>query len=252
MRIVAFIPARYDSTRFPGKPLAMIAGRPMIQHVYQRALACPEISEVCVATDDKRIFEAVQAFHGKAVFTRGEHSTGTDRIAEAAKRMQLESDHVIINIQGDQPIFQPSNIRDLIRPLKEDAAIPMSTLMYRIRDEKEVQDPNHVKVVTDHEGFALFFSRSPIPFFRDPDSDRVYFKHLGFYGYRMDFLQKFATLPRGDLEGAEKLEQLRAMEHGFKIKVVETSWDSIEVDTPADIKRVESLLAQSPRPSINP
>ena len=246
MRIVAFIPARYDSTRFPGKPLAMIAGRPMIQHVYQRALECQEISEVFVATDDKRIFQAVQAFHGKAVFTGEEHSTGTDRIAEAAKKMQLGSDHVIINIQGDQPVFQPFNIQDLLRPLMEDETIPMSTLKYRIRDEMEVQDPNHVKVVTDHDGFALFFSRSPIPFFRDRDSHRVFFKHLGFYAYRMNFLKRFTTLPRGDLEAAEKLEQLRAMEHGFKIKVVETSWDSVEVDTPADIQRVESLLGKSP------
>lgn len=245
IKIVAFIPARYDSKRFPGKPLTLIAGRPMIQHVYQRAMSCPEISEVYVATDDDRIYQAVRGFGGKAIMTEQEHPTGTDRIAEAVQKMHLGREDIIVNIQGDQPIFQPSAIDDLISPFREDRDIPMSTLKYRIKDESEVDNPNHVKVVTDAEGFALCFSRSPIPFFRDPKSDKVYFKHLGFYAYRIDFLVQFAALPKGRLEAAEKLEQLRALEHGFKIKVVETRYDSIEVDTPKDIKKVEKILARS-------
>ncbi len=162
--------------------------------------------------------------------------------------MNLGSDDLIVNVQGDQPIFHPSTISDMIAPLREDPGIPMSTLKFRIIDEREIDDPNHVKVVTDKEGFALFFSRSPIPFFRDSRSQHVYYKHLGFYAYRQDFLVKFGNLPVGDLESSEKLEQLRALENGFRIKVVETPCDSIEVDRPADIKRVEELMAQSMTP----
>ena len=243
MKVIIFIPSRYDSKRFPGKPLALIRGKPMIEHVYLRAMSCPEISDVVVATDDKRILKCVQDFGGKAVITEKKHPTGTDRIAEASAKMNLDSDDVVVNIQGDQPLFNPSAITQLISPLKEDAHIPMSTLKYRITDESEIENPNHVKVVTDGEGFALFFSRSPVPFFRNATSDRIYYKHLGFYAYRKGFLEKFGALPVGDLESSEKLEQLRVLEHGFKIKVVETRFDSIEVDTPDDIKRVEELMA---------
>ena len=243
MKIIAFIPARYDSTRFPGKPLAMILDKPMIQHVFLNALSCPEVSDVIVATDDERIFRCVEDFGGKSIMTDETHPSGTDRIAEASLKMNFGSDDLIVNVQGDQPIFHPSTISDLVAPLKEDPNIPMSTLKYRITDEREIDDPNHVKVVTDKEGFALFFSRSPIPFFRDSSSNQIYYKHLGFYAYRKDFLIKFGSLPVGDLESSEKLEQLRALENGFRIKVVETPFDSIEVDRPADIKRVEKLMA---------
>jgi len=242
MNIIAFIPSRYESTRFPGKPLAPIAGKPMIQHVFQNALSCNDISDVYVATDDERIFKCVHDFGGKAIMTDKNHHSGTDRIAEATRKMNLNRDCLIVNIQGDQPIFQPSSITQMITPMMEDENIPMGTLKHKITDEKEINNPNYVKVVTDREGFALFFSRSPIPFFRDDISQKIHYKHLGFYAYRYDFLQKFANYPVGQLESAEKLEQLRALENGFRIKVVETTFDSIEVDTPDDIKKVEGMM----------
>ncbi|MBW1669442.1 MAG: 3-deoxy-manno-octulosonate cytidylyltransferase [Deltaproteobacteria bacterium] len=244
MKILAFIPARYGSTRFPGKPLALIAGRPLVQRVYECALSCPEISDVFVATDDERISECVQSIGGKAIMTSKNHRSGTDRIAEAAKSLPLEQETLIINIQGDQPAFKPALISDLIKPLLEDSRVVMTTLKFRIKDLREVENPNYVKVVTDRQGFALFFSRSPIPFFRDADSGTVHFKHLGFYGYRLNFLNEFTNLPVGRLESAEKLEQLRALENGFKIRVVETQLDSVEVDTPEDIVRVEEILGR--------
>jgi 3-deoxy-manno-octulosonate cytidylyltransferase (CMP-KDO synthetase) len=242
MRVHAFIPARFESTRFPGKPLALIAGRPMIEHVYGRALSCPEVSGVFVATDDERIARCVRGFGGKAIRTQQTHPSGTDRIAEAVETLHLAEEDLIVNIQGDQPLFEPSVVSDLIKPLKEDNRIRMSTLIFRITDEKEVGDPKHVKVVTDKDGFALFFSRSPIPYFRDSGLKKIHYKHLGFYAYRPAFLRTFASLPVGQLEWAEKLEQLRALEHGFKIKAVETAFDSIEVDTPEDLKRVENMI----------
>ncbi|MGD8229571.1 MAG: 3-deoxy-manno-octulosonate cytidylyltransferase [Desulfobacteraceae bacterium] len=245
MKVITFIPSRYDSKRFPGKPLAPIAGKPMIEHVYRCAMSCPDVSEVIVATDDERILRCVEGFGGKSIMTDETHPSGTDRIAEASLKINLGSDDLIVNVQGDQPIFHPSTISDLVVPLKEDPNIPMSTLKYRITDEREIDDPNHVKVVTDKEEFALFFSRSPIPFFRDSSSKQIYYKHLGFYAYRRDFLIKFGSLPVGDLESSEKLEQLRALEYGFRIKVVETPFDSIEVDRPEDIEKVEKLMAQS-------
>lgn len=243
MKIVAFIPARFNSTRFQGKPLALIAGRPMIQHVYSCTKACTEISEVFVATDDRRIAEAVRSFGGEAILTSEVHPSGTDRIAEAARKLGLEPDDVVVNIQGDQPFFPPVLITDLVGPLLNDDTILMSTLKCRFSDDRGIGDPNRVKVVTDRRGYALFFSRSPIPYYRDFISPRNHYKHLGFYGYRMAFLTTFANLPVGDLESAEKLEQLRAMENGFRIMVVETPFESIEVDTPADIQKVEALLA---------
>jgi 3-deoxy-manno-octulosonate cytidylyltransferase (CMP-KDO synthetase) len=243
MDIFAFIPARYDSTRFPGKPLALIAGRPMIQHAYLCAKACQKISEVFVATDDQRIMDCVHSFGGKAILTAKGHASGTDRIAEAARKLGLKKDDLVVNVQGDQPLFEPSVISSLIRPLEEDRRIPMSTLKHPITDESDVENTNSVKVVTDKEGYALFFSRSPIPFFRDAKSSRTHHKHLGFYGYRMEFLSLFASLPVGHLESAEKLEQLRALENGYRIMVVESPFDSVEVDTRADIKKVEEMLA---------
>ena len=242
MKILGFIPARYASTRFPGKPLALIAGQPMIQHVYRRAMSCTEISDVIVATDDERISKTVHGFGGKAIMTKKDHPSGTDRIVEATQKMDLDKDDLIVNIQGDQPIFQPSVISHLVVPIMEDPNIPMSTLKYRITDENEIQNTNLVKVVTDKDGFALFFSRSPIPFFRDSNSVASHYKHLGFYGYRLEFLIKFGSLPVGLLESAEKLEQLRALEYGFRIKVVEAPFDSIEVDTRQDIKKAENVM----------
>ena len=244
MKRVAFIPARYRSTRFEGKPLALIAGRPMIQHVYERATRCRELDEAYVATDDQRIFDCVVGFGGKAIMTDEQHRSGTDRIAEAADKVRLADHDIVVNIQGDQPIFQPIIITELIAPLIEDPTIPMSTLMYRIKDERELHDTNHIKVVVDNKGYALYFSRLTIPFYRDRESRTSHFKHLGIYAYRKHFLMTFTKLHYGVLEGAEKLEQLRVLEHGYRIRMVETPYDSTEVDTPEDIKAVEEKLAK--------
>ncbi len=247
MRIIAFIPARYHSTRYFGesKALEPILGKPMIQRVYECAMNCPDLSEVYVATDDERIIGCVEEFGGKAVLTAKSHPSGTDRIAEAAQKMNLDNRDLVINVQGDQPMFHSDSISQMIAPLLEDPKIPVSTLIYRITGEKEVQNPFNIKVVSDEEGFALYFSHSPIPCYRDGGPNQRHYKHLGFYAYRMDFLIKFASLPVGVLESAEKLEQLRAIENGFRIKVVESLFDSPEVDTIGDIRRVEALLAQS-------
>ncbi|MEW6669493.1 MAG: 3-deoxy-manno-octulosonate cytidylyltransferase [Thermodesulfobacteriota bacterium] len=242
MNVFAFIPARYSSTRFPGKPLAVIAGEPMIRHAYLCAKACPDITEVYVATDDERILQCVRGFGGKAVLTGEAHPCGTDRVAEAARHLGLDGDPVVVNIQGDQPLFQPALISQMVAPLIGDPELAMSTLKCRISDPREVENPNCVKVVTDARDHALYFSRSPIPYFRDAPAPGVYYKHLGFYAYRLDFLNTFAGLPVGRLEAAEKLEQLRALENGYRIMVVETLFDSVEVDTPADIRRVEAIL----------
>jgi len=244
MKIVAVIPARYQSKRFEGKPLTLIAGKPMIQHVVQQAKACPEVDEIFVATDDQRIYECVQGFGGTAIMTRENHQSGTDRIAEAVETIHLADQDIVVNIQGDQPIFQPSMLTDLVEALTKNPKIPMSTLMHKISDDQELHDTNKVKVVVNNDGCALYFSRSPIPMYRDePTKKRIYYKHLGLYAYRKEFLVVFTHLSYGILEHAEKLEQLRALEHGFKIKVVETKFDSIEVDTPKDIKIVEQNLS---------
>lgn len=242
MKIFAFIPSRYGSTRFPGKPLALIAGKPMIQHVYERTVSCPEILGTYVATDDERIADCVRGFGGNAVMTDGRHRSGTDRICEAAKKIGLEGDDIVVNIQGDQPVFDNIIVTRLVKPLLEDETIPMSTLKWKMRGREDVSNPNHVKVVTDRKGFAIYFSRHAIPYMRDGEKGREFFKHLGFYAYRMDFLLKYTKLPEGVLESAEKLEQLRALEHGFRIKVVETEHNSIEVDVKEDIRKVEEFL----------
>ena len=245
MKILAFIPSRYASTRFPGKPLAMIQGKPMIQHTYGCAANCPDISEVYVVTDDERIFKCVEDFGGKAVITKKEHPSGTDRIAEAVEILRLNEDDIIVNIQGDQPFFKPSVISEMVRPLIDDKTIPMSTLIYRISDASEINNSNIVKVVSDNNDFALYFSRWPIPFYREQSVEKVFYKHLGFYAYRKNFIFEFNRLPGGKLEDIEKLEQLRAMENGYRIKVIETDSDSIEVDTMEDLRKVEELIKNS-------
>ena len=244
MKIFALIPARYLSSRFPGKPLALIAGKPMIQHVYELAESCPEFSEVYVATDDERISDCVHGFGGKIVITGETHRSGTDRICEAALKIGLKKNDIVVNIQGDQPLFDLSHISQLVKPLMDDSSILMTTLKWKVTEKNPIQSPKDVTVVTDIHDFALYFSRSQIPFFRDSESVAVYYKHLGLYGFRMEFLTQFARLSEGVLEVAEKLEQLRALEYGFKIKVLETPFDSIEVDTPGDIKMVEKLLLE--------
>jgi 3-deoxy-manno-octulosonate cytidylyltransferase (CMP-KDO synthetase) len=236
--IYGFIPARAESTRFPGKPLMDICGKPMIVRVMERSMQSPLLRDVYVATDSPEISETVRDFGGKAILTVENHPSGSDRIAEAAFRVGLRGHDIAVNIQGDQPLFEPSMVAEVVDPLLEDETIPMSTLIYEIIREEEIHHPNAVKTVADGQGFALYFSRSTIPFFRDTGTKPKYFKHHGIYAYRNDFLQKFRTLPQGYLERAERLEQLRALEHGFRIKLVETTKDSIEVDTPEDLERV--------------
>lgn len=244
VEVVAIIPARYESNRFRGKPLAEIAGKPMIQHVVERAKQVSLLTRVIVATDDMRIAECVESFGGEYVMTRDDHVSGSDRLAEAAELVGISEHDVVVNIQGDQPLFPAEVVEQVARPLLEDPALPMSTLIYKIRRKEEINDPNHVKTVFDRDDYALYFSRSPIPFQRNPDEGiaPTYYKHLGFYAYRKGFLLTFVALPEGEWERFEKLEQLRALEYGYKIKVMLTEHDSIEVDTPEDLKRVEQFL----------
>ncbi len=216
----------------------------MIQHVVERAQAVPALSRVVVATDDQRIARAVESFGGEFVMTRKDHVSGSDRLAEAAKILNISEHDVVVNIQGDQPLFPAAVVEQVARPLLEDPALPMSTLIYRIIRPEEINDPNHVKTVFDKDNYALYFSRSPIPFQRNPDdADKpTYYKHLGFYAYRKGFLLTYVALPEGEWERFEKLEQLRALEYGYRIKVIVTEHDSIEVDTPEDLQRVEEYL----------
>jgi 3-deoxy-manno-octulosonate cytidylyltransferase (CMP-KDO synthetase) len=243
-RIVAFIPARAESTRFPGKPLADIHGKPMIVRVLERTLLSELVHDVYVATDSQEILDVVHSFGGKGLLTSRDHPSGTDRIAQAAQELGLASADIAVNIQGDQPLFDPKMVEEVVRPLLDDSTIPMSTLIYKIVRDEEITHPNAVKTVMDTEGFAIYFSRATIPFFRDRRVDREYFKHHGIYAYRNDFLQKFSSLPQGYLERAERLEQLRALENGFRIKVVLTDKDSIEVDTLEDLQRVRETYGK--------
>ena len=244
MQVVAIIPARYRSNRFPGKPLADINGLPMIQHVVKRAEDVALVSRVYVATDDTRIAEVVNNFGGEVVMTRDDHVSGTDRLAEAAEKIGISEHDVVVNIQGDQPFFPSEVVEQVAGPLLDDPALPMSTLIYKIVRDEEINDPNHVKTVFDKDNFALYFSRSAIPFQRNPEEAIVptYYKHLGFYAYRKGFLLTYVALPEGEWERFEKLEQLRVLEYGYKIKVVLTEHDSVEVDTPEELQRVAKLM----------
>jgi len=243
-QVVAIIPARYHSNRFEGKPLAKINGKPMIQHVVERANRVSMLSRVVVATDNKKIADCVASFGGEYVLTRDDHVSGSDRLAEAAELLSISEHDVVVNIQGDQPLFPAEVVEQVAGPLLEDPALPMSTLIYKIVRSEEIDDPNHVKTVFDRDNYALYFSRSSIPFQRNPEEveSPTYYKHLGFYAYRKGFLLTFVALPEGEWERFEKLEQLRALEYGYKIKVVLTEHDSIEVDTPEDLRRVEEYI----------
>ena len=242
MKIVAIIPSRYGSTRFDGKPLALIAGKPMIRLVYERAIQAEKISDVFVATDDQRIYDAVLAFGGKTIMTSAKNRSGTDRVAEAAERIGLNPDDIVVNVQGDQPLFNPACIDELVEPFFIDPDLGMSTLVFKITNKDEITNPKDVKVTFDRSGFALYFSRSPIPCSRDSSNHFDTYKHLGFYAYTRRFLEIFRNLPEGRLERIEKLEQLRALEYGHKIKVVVTGYDSPEVDLPGDIAKVEQII----------
>ena len=240
--VVGIIPARYHSERLPGKPLVLIHDRPMIQHVYQRAAQAATLERLVVATDDSRIQKTVAQFGGQVLMTSSEHLSGTDRVAEAARQLMLTDDAMVVNIQGDEPLLRAEMIDSLVQNLQGNNNVPMATLAYADTDNHDFTDPGVVKVVLDAKARALYFSRSPIPAGRDRSSPPPYYKHLGFYGYRNGFLQKFTRLSPGVLEKLERLEQLRALEHGFSISVVITPFDSISVDTPKDLARVRKLM----------
>ncbi|HBQ37565.1 MAG: 3-deoxy-manno-octulosonate cytidylyltransferase [Omnitrophica WOR_2 bacterium RIFCSPLOWO2_02_FULL_63_16] len=254
MKAVGIIPARYGSTRLPAKSLALINGMPLVRHVYERAKQASSLDEVIVATDDERILRAVCEGGGRAVMTGAHHRSGTERVAEVARGLSAE---VILNIQGDEPLIHPDQIDQVASFLLAHGAVPMATVMTRLA-AAEAANPNIVKVVVDQDGYALYFSRAPIPFIREATSDKrqatsdkraecpngpTHWKHIGLYGYQRDFLLRFPMLPPTPLEQAEQLEQLRALEHGYHVKALETPHDTIGVDTAEDLKRVEALLA---------
>jgi 3-deoxy-manno-octulosonate cytidylyltransferase (CMP-KDO synthetase) len=241
--VLAIIPARYASTRLPGKPLASIAGKPMIQHVVERVGRAQMVTSTIVATDDERIKKAVEGFGGKAILTRHDHRTGTDRVAEVATHVEAE---IYVNIQGDEPLIDPGTIDAVVAAMLEEDSIQIATPCTEITQANEIMDPNIVKVVRDFDGNGLYFSRAPIPWVRDTKTtvDARHWKHIGLYAFRRDALLEFPTLPPGEIEPIEQLEQLRWLENGFRIRVVETDYDAVSVDVPADIERVEKLLRE--------
>jgi 3-deoxy-manno-octulosonate cytidylyltransferase (CMP-KDO synthetase) len=240
MSVVAIIPARYGSTRLPGKPLAMIGGKPMVQHVYENAARAPSLDRVIVATDDLRVAEAVRAFGGEVAITSKRHRSGSDRLAEVARKLKADW---LVNVQGDLPFIDPETIAGAVRPLRRDRSIPMGTVCSPIYQEKDWRNPNIVKVIKDAKGFAVYFSRATIPYPRNskaPGGDKVWgLRHLGLYVYRREFLLKFAGLRPTKLEQTESLEQLRALYYGYRIMVADVDERSVEVDTPADLKRAQ-------------
>jgi 3-deoxy-manno-octulosonate cytidylyltransferase (CMP-KDO synthetase) len=240
-RVIVVIPCRFGSTRLPGKPLADIGGQTMIERVYRRAAAARGISRVVVATDDERIARAVRAFGGEALMTSRAHESGTDRIAEVAR--QLDAD-LVVNAQGDEPLLAPGAIEQAIAPMLGDPSIVMATLGAALDEARDLSNPNVVKVLVDGDGFAIYFSRAPVPFRRQATAlGTSVLKHVGMYVYRRAFLLRLAALPRTPLELAESLEQLRAIEHGYRIKVVPTRHQSVSVDTPEDLEHVRRLAA---------
>lgn len=239
-RAIAILPARFNSTRLPGKPLLEIAGKTLIEHVYRRVQQAESVERIIVATDDERISRAVEKFGGEVVMTRADHQSGTDRLAEAASH--LPADALIVNVQGDEPMIEPDVIdRAIAAARHRDASIV--TVMTPLSDPASIADPNRVKVVVDRNGFALYFSRSPIP--HSGPSSGTTFLHLGLYVYRVEFLKQFTKLDRTPLEIAERLEQLRALEHGNRIRVVEVESESWGIDTPADLEKFKAVLGRT-------
>ena len=257
---IALIPARYNSTRLPGKPLIRIAGRPLILHVIERALAAPSVGRAIVATDDRRILEAVRKEGFEAVMTRADHVCGSDRLAEAARKALDETEDVIVNVQGDEPLISPQTIERAVRAVVDDPALLVATTSEAFERPADVLSADIVKVVVDESGYALYFSRSPIPYPRDavyrhktlaaalveePALVAGFRKHTGLYVYRRGFLLEYARWPASTLERAESLEQLRMLERGIKIRVVEASAPSIGVDTEEDLERVRAIIEAS-------
>jgi 3-deoxy-manno-octulosonate cytidylyltransferase (CMP-KDO synthetase) len=245
MKTIAIIPARYGSERLPAKPLADIAGKPMIQHVVERTARARCVNDVLVATDDERIVAAVQQFGGKALMTPADLKSGTDRVAFAAR--SLTGAEIIVNVQGDEPLIAPAMIDQAVEPLQQNESILAGTLVKEISTDEELNNPGVVKAILDRNGYCLYFSRSIIPFVRDVGqrdwrTHHTFYKHIGLYVFRRELLLRYATLPQTPLERAEKLEQLRLLEHGYPIKATITEEDSIPVDTPADLDKVRAIV----------
>ena len=247
-RVVAIVPARFNATRFSGKPLALLNGKPIIQHVFEQTAKAGLIDKTLVATDDKRIYDTVVGFGGEAVMTSESHATGTDRVAEAAAGLDCD---IVVNVQGDEPFIRPGMIDDLVGMMQADSKASIGTIAKRITDIKEVLSPDVVKVVLDGDDFAIYFSRSPIPFYRDEwaglddiklSGNTLIYKHIGIYAFRKDDLLKFTELGESTVEKAERLEQLRALNSGMKIKVKETIHDTLGIDTVDDLKKAEEWL----------
>ena len=241
MKSICVIPARYSSTRLPGKPLADICGKPMICRVYARAKRSKSVAEVIVATDDERILQAVEKNSGRAIMTRADHKTGTDRLAEVAEK--FSDAEVIVNVQGDEPLIEPSLIDELIAEFVADKNLQMATVATELLSEDEMNNPNNVKVVIDRYNDALYFSRSLIPYPRNAGKSKV-FKHIGIYAYRRDFLLDYAKMEPTPLEQTESLEQLRALENGYKIRVIKSSCRFVGVDTAEDLELVNKIDRQ--------
>ena len=242
MEAVGVIPARYASTRFEGKVLKDLCGKPVIQHVYERAKKAKMLDDLIIAADDDRIIRVVEEFGGKVVFTSKSHTTGTDRLAEVVNALDVK---VVVNIQGDEPLINPRVIDDLVRAMQKEPGIAMATVVKKSTSEDEFRSPDVVKAVLDDKNYAMYFSRSPVPALLKPGSEGAYFyKHLGIYAYNKDFLFTFKKLPASYLEKGERLEQLRALENGYKIKVIETDFETVGVDTPADLELARLLMAK--------
>lgn len=240
-KVVVVIPARYASTRLPGKPLVSLGGKPMIQRVYERAKLATRADRVVIATDDERIVKAVEGFGGEARMTRSDHRTGTERVAEVAAH---EEGEVFVNVQGDEPLLDPISLDTAVDSLLEEPAAVIATVATTIKTPADIMDPNVVKTVLDFDGNALYFSRAPIPWVRDTASKIQvrHLKHLGLYVFQREALLEYPTLPQGELERIEQLEQLRWLENGWKIRVAEVEHDAVSVDVPEDVARVEKLL----------
>lgn len=238
MKFLGVIPSRYASTRLEGKPLKDICGHTMVEWVYKRA-KLSDLDEVVVATDDERIYKEVERFGGKVVLTRKDHENGTSRIAEVCEK--YEDYDVIVNIQGDEPLIEKDMINSIINSFKEDESIPMSTLKYKLETMEDIENPNYVKVITDKNGYAIYFSRSVIPYPRKLNFQN-YYKHVGIYGYKRDFVIEYAKMEPTALELSESLEQLRAIENGYKIKVMETPYKILGVDTQEELEKVREYI----------
>jgi len=243
MKAIGVIPARWGATRFEGKILANLLGKPVVQHVWENARKAKTLDDLIVACDDERILKAVESFGGKAIYTSPNQPSGTDRLAEVINPLDID---IAVNIQGDEPLVKPIMIDNLVIALKDEKAAQMATMIKKVEDESELTNSNVVKVVVDKNGYALYFSRYSIPYNRTGDSDGkkrpTYYKHIGLYAFTKDFLFTFRNLPKSSLENAEKLEQLRVLEYGYRIKTVETKFDTVGIDRPEDLKRAEEAL----------